>query len=262
MKAARGISGLLIDLDGVLYVGGEVIPGALEALAELRAAEIPFRFVTNTSTRTAASLQKKLARLGFVVREEEIFSAVTATLGYLRALGGPPPSVHAVVRDAVLPDFREFPREDEQPDYVVIGDIGANWSYGLMNRIFRQLHAGARLLAMHRNRFFMAEDGLHVDIGCFVAGLEHVSGQEAVVIGKPNRAFFEAALASLGCQPEEVGMIGDDLESDVGAAQRLGIRGIQVRTGKFSQSQLEASSVVPDAVLGSISELPSWLREY
>ncbi|MGB0372270.1 MAG: TIGR01458 family HAD-type hydrolase [Opitutales bacterium] len=260
MSKADKISGLLVDLDGVLYVGGEVIPGAIEALDKLREQRIPFRFVTNTTTRTAESLVRKLGRLGFSVAPEEIFSAVTATLGYLKSQSEELPSVHAVVRDSVLPEFRDFPRDDESPDFVVVGDIGASWSYGLMNRIFRQLNAGARLLAMHRNRFFLSEDGLCVDIGCFVAGLEHVSGQEAIVIGKPNRAFFETASNSLGCPLSEIAMIGDDLVSDVGAAQALGMKGIQVRTGKFSEEQLEQSGVTPDALVDSIAGLPEWLR--
>ncbi|MEM7671752.1 MAG: TIGR01458 family HAD-type hydrolase [Verrucomicrobiota bacterium] len=253
------ISGLLIDLDGVLYVGSEVIPGAIEALEKLRKSGIPFRFVTNTTTRTADSLVRKLERLGFAVKPEDIFSAVTATLGFLRNQGATLPSVHAVVRDSVLPEFRDFPRDDEAPDYVVVGDIGASWSYGLMNRIFRQLNAGARLLAMHRNRFFLSEDGLSVDIGCFVAGLEHVSGQEAIVIGKPNRTFFETASLSLGCPLRKIAMVGDDLVSDVGAAQKMGMHGIQVRTGKFSEAQLAESKIIPDFILDSIANLPETL---
>ncbi len=252
------VAGLMIDLDGVLYVGDRPVPGAREALEAITAAGIPCRFLTNTTTRGAAAVSDKLHGLGFPIEDASIFSAVSATLGYLRDQPEPP-SIHPVVRDSILPEFREFARDDERPDFVIIGDIGAAWSYALMNQIFRQLDRGSRLLAMHRNRYFQTEEGLSVDIGCFVAGLEAVSGQQAIVIGKPSPDFFRTCLDSLELKAEEVVMIGDDIESDVGAAQACGIRGALVKTGKFRPGQLDDSEVDPDALLGSFAELPAAL---
>lgn len=250
------VAGLMIDLDGVLYVGDRPVDGAREGLERITAAGIPCRFLTNTTTRTAAAVADKLHRLGFPVDPAAIFSAVSATVGYLRARATPP-SIHPVVRDSVLPEFREFARDDERPDFVVIGDIGAAWSYALMNQIFRQLDRGSRLLAMHRNRCFQTEEGLSVDIGCFVAGLEAVSGQQAIVIGKPSPEFFGSCLESLGLEAREVAMVGDDIESDVGAAQACGIRAALVKTGKFRPHQLDPGGVVPDALLDSFAGLPA-----
>lgn len=253
------IKGILIDLDGVLYVGNEAIPGARGALAELTKRGIPRRFVTNTTTRTSSEVADKLAGLGFDVAPEEIFSAVTATRDFLRQQPGGSPRIHLLVRDSVKGEFAEFPSGDEKPEYVVVGDIGANWSYSLLNEAFRQLMDGAELIAMHRNRFFEGSEGLCLDIGAFVAGLEYVTGHNARVIGKPSADFFQQGIQSLGFEPGEIAMIGDDIDSDVGGGQQAGLAGVLVRTGKYRAEYVEESSIVPDAILESFVDLPGWL---
>lgn len=262
MAKNREIRGLLIDLDGVLYVGDRAIEGAREALEALEERGIERRFVTNTTTRTGAEVVEKLERLGFEVAPDEVFSAVSATLQFLRGRereDGTKPKVHLLVRDSVRGEFSDFPEDDELPDYVVVGDIGAAWSYPLMNRAFRQLSEGAELVAMHKNKFFETEEGLSLDIGAFVAGLEYVTGTEAKIIGKPTPEFFELGLASLGLEADEVAMIGDDIDSDVGGGQAAGLAGILVKTGKYREEYAEASEVEPDAVIDSIADLPKWL---
>lgn len=253
----RDIKGLLIDLDGVLYVGGRAIPGAREALERIGEMGIARRFVTNTTTRTAGEVAAKLVDLGFPVSLEEIFSPVVATRRFLESRGETP-SVHLLVRDSVLPEFEDFPKDEKEPDYVIVGDIGAAWSYPLMNTAFRQLMNGAGLIAMHRNKFFEAEDGLHLDIGAFVAGLEFVTGQSARIIGKPSPDFFDLGIQSLGLSPEQIAMVGDDVDSDVGGGQAAGLKGVLVRTGKYREAYVKESGVRPDAILDSLAELPDW----
>lgn len=261
MRDPEEIHGLLIDLDGVLYVGDRPIEGAREALDELAGRGIDRRFVTNTTTRTADEVVAKIRKLGFEVAPEEVFSAVTATRTFLRGVEGGPPSVHLLVRDSVKVEFEEFPQDRENPDFVVVGDIGAAWSYELMNRAFRQLMNGAELVAMHRNRFFETEDGLRLDIGAFVAGLEAVTGKQARIIGKPSPEFFRLGLDALGLPAGEVAMVGDDIDSDVGGARDAGLGGILVRTGKYREEYVASSEVEPDAVLDSIADLPGWLAQ-
>lgn len=247
------LHGLLLDLDGVLYVGESAVPGAQDMVHELRGKGIPMRFLTNTTTRTAEAVVQKLHRLGFDVLPDEIFSPITATVQFLTQLGCP--SIHPVVRDSVMPAFSSFPRDPEAPDYVIIVDIGAAWSYPLMNTIFSQLHAGADMIAMHRNKFFQGEEGLMVDIGAFVAGLEYVSGKEARIIGKPSQSFFHMALDSLNLPATHVAMVGDDIETDVGGGQAAGLKGILVQTGKYREGCIEQSTVTPDLVLTSFPEI-------
>ncbi len=195
------IEGLLIDLDGVLYIGDKEVSGARGALADLRERGLECRFVTNTTTCTAAEVGDKLERLGFDASPEEVFSAVTATVDFLRGNEAGEKGVRLLVSDSVRGEFAEFPHDRERPGFVVVGDIGAAWSYPLMNEAFRYLNEGAELIAMHRNKFFQTEDGLRLDIGAFVAGLEFVTGQEARLIGKPSPDFFR--LGRGGPQPSD-----------------------------------------------------------
>jgi len=253
------IQGLLIDLDGVLYIGDEAVPGARETLETLRERGVARRFVTNTTTRTAAEVVEKLQNLGFDVEPEEVFSAVSATRIFLRNQGDGRPKVHLLVRETALPDFADFPRDDEAPDFVIVGDIGAAWSYALLNRAFRQLMNGAQLVAMHKNKFFEASNGLNLDIGAFVAGLEYVTGDEARIIGKPSREFFQLGLKSLGLPAEQVAMVGDDIDSDVGGGQAAGLTGVLVTTGKYRADYVAQSDVEPDAMIDSIADLPELL---
>lgn len=253
MPALTGIRGLLIDLDGVLYVADTPVPGAKETIARLAAEDVPRRYLTNTTTRTAASVLEKLQHMGFEVHAGEVFSPITATVQFLKNQGTP--SIHPVVRDSVLQEFADFPVEETHPDYVVIGDIGAAWSYPLINKIFAQLHAGAGLIAMHKNKFFQGEDGLQVDIGAFVAGLEYVSGKQAHVIGKPSRSFFDLALQSLQLPAATVAMIGDDIETDVGGGKEAGMKGVLVRTGKYRKGCEKNAVHQPDCIMDSLGEL-------
>jgi HAD superfamily hydrolase (TIGR01450 family) len=161
----------LIDLDGVLCVGSQVIAGAGEALRQLADDAVPVRFLTNTTTKTAAEVASKLDRLGFDINPGDILSAVTATREYLihHAPDGTQPSLHLLVRQSVMAEFAGFPHASLEtgegaPDYVVVGDIGAAWSYPLLNTVFNELMQGATLVAMHRNKFWQTEEGLRMDI--------------------------------------------------------------------------------------------------
>ena len=252
------IQGLLLDMDGVLYIGDELIEGAAETLDELREMEIPLRFITNTTTRTQRDLMDKLGRLGLEAEEKEVFTAVTATREHLAAMDRP--SCHLLVRESVLPEFSEFRQDDESPDVVVIGDIGANWTYDTLNRVFNMLMNGSQLICMHRNKYWQDPDGLRMDIGAFVAALEHVTGKEAVVIGKPAENFFKQGVASLGLETGEVAVVGDDIESDVGGAQACGLQGILCETGKYRPEAVQNSSVDPDHRIDSIAALPDFLK--
>lgn len=256
---ACDVKGVLLDMDGVLYVGNELLEGACDTIEWLRAESIPFRFITNTTTRTKRELMEKLAGIGIEAKEDELFTAVSATRAYLQKLGSP--SCHLLVRDSVRESFAEFPCDDHEPDVVVIGDIGASWTYDNLNAAFNMLVRGAELVCMHRNKYWQDSDGLRMDIGAFVAALEYVSGKRATVIGKPAPTFFDAAVRSLDLLPEEVAIVGDDIESDIGGGQDCGLRGVLCETGKYRPEIVENSGIRPNARIDSIAELPDWLSE-
>jgi phospholysine phosphohistidine inorganic pyrophosphate phosphatase len=254
-------SAYLLDLDGTLYSGDAAIPGAVEALVRQRARGAPFRLVTNTTTRSRLMLVQRLAGYGFDVAAGEIVTATLAgvelirTAGYARVA----PFVPAgALEDMAGLDLRggtsDHPRG--AADVVVLGDLGERWTFALLQEAFEQLMAGAALVALSRDRYFRQGERLALDAGPFVAALEYAAGASAAVAGKPSAAFFGAAARSVGFAPErDVAMVGDDLWSDVEGAQRAGLQGWLVRTGKFRDDALRTAGITPDRILSSVAEL-------
>ena len=222
------VDGVLLDLSGVLHVGTRALPGAAAALQRLRGSGLPLRFVTNTTRNTRRVVGENLRRLGFAIDEHEIFTAPRAARAYLEAQRLRP---LLIVHPGVAQEFAGVVQEN--PNAVLLGDAGEAFDYGHLNRAFRLLMSGAPLLAMGRNRYFMDDDGLNLDAGPFVAALEYAAGVAATVLGKPAPEFYHAAVAALGCAPERVVMIGDDVDADVSGAAAAGLSGILVRSGKY-----------------------------
>jgi phospholysine phosphohistidine inorganic pyrophosphate phosphatase len=254
-------AGFLLDLDGTLYTGDAAIPGAADALAGLRAQAVPFRLVTNTTSRSRRMLVDRLARYGLAVGPEEIVTATLAGVELVRAAGYG--RVAPFVPAGALEDMEGLTlvggtsgRPRTAADVVVLGDLGEQWTFALLQEAFEQLMAGAELVALSRDRYFRQGDRLALDAGPFVAALEYAAGATAAVAGKPSPAFFEAAVRSLGLSADRsVAMVGDDLWSDVQGAQRAGLQGWLVRTGKFCEDILQGSGITPDRILSSVTEL-------
>ncbi len=259
MAFALALKLVMLDLDGTLYIGDQPIPGAHEALAQLRARGLQLRFITNTTTKTQQQLVAHLRGLGFNLQEHELISAPVAArlaLEQLQLEQGRPLRIWPVVAETIKPDFAGFSWDEESPDYIVLGDIGECWDLPLINRLFKVMHSGAQLIALHKNRFWQTAAGLHVDIGFFVAGLEYVCSKPALAMGKPNSDFFQRVLASAGVTAAETAMVGDDIDSDVGGAQQIGITGVLVKTGKYRQGYFDQSTISPDLLVDSIAQLP------
>ncbi|MEY3746946.1 MAG: hypothetical protein RL194_405 [Pseudomonadota bacterium] len=257
MNQRSSLKGILFDLDGVLYIGSQAIDGAVEAVNKIRNSPLECRFVTNTSTLSINSLTSKLHALGFDIPGREIISAPQAALHYLQRQENP--VCRLLLADDVKKDFAGFEQSDTEAQFIVVGDIGNAWSYAMLNEVFNCLMAGAKLIAIHKNRFWQTEHGLQMDIGGFVHGLEYASGTKAMIIGKPSADFFNIALDDMQLADGEVAMIGDDIDSDIGGAQQAGLSGILVRTGKYRQSYADASAIKPDALIDSIRDLPRLL---
>ena len=256
MNSWQDSRAFLIDLDGVLYDDNQPIPGAAEVIAYLREKGYPFRFATNTTMRCRASLRRKLAGFGLEVSEDEIFSAPVAATRYLRKQGRP--RVFLLLKEDAHRDFAGLEITDQQPDFVVMGDMGDEVNAALLNKAFRLLLGGAELIALQKNRYWKTAEGLTLDAGPFVVALEYATGQQARVVGKPSLDFFQLAVNDLGVPPAQVAMIGDDIEVDVGGAQRAGLKGILVRTGKFRETDL-LWGIEPDGVMDSIADLVEYV---
>jgi phospholysine phosphohistidine inorganic pyrophosphate phosphatase len=255
------VRGALLDLDGVLYVGDEPVPGAADAVTWLRDHHVPLQFLTNTSSRPRAAIVDKLARLGVDVSADEVLTPPVAAVTWLRqSCPGRPALFVPESTAAEFADLDPLPADAEDGACaVVVGDLGEGWDFATLNRAFRLLarDAETRLVALGLTRYWQAPDGLRIDAGAYVKALEYAAGRDAVVLGKPDPAFYGAALDALGIPGRQVVMVGDDIRSDVGGAQRSGITGVLVRTGKFSPDDLEGD-VTPDAVLDSVADLPAW----
>jgi phospholysine phosphohistidine inorganic pyrophosphate phosphatase len=255
------LRGILFDLDGVLYNSGDLIEGAIETVGWVQQRQIPHLFVTNTTSRSRAGLAEKLTAFGFAASESAILTPAAAAAAWLRTRDGGP--IALFVRPSTRREFAELPCLPDQAErgasYVIIGDLGEHWDYRTLNRAFRLLHysSEAVLIALGMTRYWLATDGISLDVAPFVAALEHATRRKALVFGKPSEAFFRAGADRLTLPAEQVLMIGDDLEVDIGGAQAAGLKGALVRTGKFRPSDLDAT-VKPFAVLDSVANLPGW----
>jgi HAD superfamily hydrolase (TIGR01458 family) len=255
--------GILFDLDGVFYVGGEAIPGGAEVLGWVRRQRIPHCFLTNTTSKPRQVLVEKLAAMGLTADRTDILTPPVAACHWIEHnLQGP---IALFVPSATETEFSHLAlaeRDSDRPvSAVIVGDLGPAWDFTTLNQAFRLLmqRPAPCLIALGMTRYWRASDGLRLDVAPFVKALEHAAGVEALVLGKPAAAFFRSALEMIGCPARESVMIGDDIRGDVAAAQAAGMSAILVKTGKFQPSDL-GDDILPDALLASIADLPDWWR--
>lgn len=252
------IRGILLDIDGVLHVSMQPIAGAAETLRWLEQQGYHTCFVTNTTTVARATLAQRLSGIGLPITEQQLITAPVATANYIRQhYAGK--RCWVLTKGDTAADFAGIELVESRADVVVIGGAEELLTYETMNAAFRMLMDGAVLLAMHANLYWRANDGLRLDSGPYVHALELATGKRATVLGKPDGAFFEQALLSIGVVAQDAVMVGDDLENDVAGAQRAGLRGVLVCTGKHGADSPLLERVRPDAMLGSIRDLPGWL---
>ena len=285
--ALAGVRALLLDLDGVIVLKGELIPGAGEALAEVQAWAVPYRIVTNTSVVSRASLSRWSERLGSPVPPERIASALSTSAAYTRRRW-PDGRLFVLASTDALTEFEgqrlltaeEADAPDATASAVVIGDAPEAVTFDNLNRAFRLVRAGAELIGMHRNPWWLTPAGPTIDSGAIVAGLEFSTERRARILGKPSPDFLRECVAVLAAEVRErdpgsgggrrlfrreIAMVGDDVATDVLAAQRVGLRGVLVLTGKHSLEDVEPAARGragrrPDAIAGSLAEVVAALE--
>lgn len=249
------VRGVLLDLGGVVYVGATPLPGAVAAVGRLQRSGLALRYITNTTRTPRRGMLDKLARLGIEADADELFMPAIAARRYLtrhrlRAV--------LLVHPALEEDFAGLTAAADAA--VVIGDAAEGFTYEALNRAFRALMGGAAFVALARNRSFQdADHRLSLDAGPFVAALEYATGRQATLLGKPSPDFVRAAVDSLGCDPAETVMIGDDVESDIGGAMAVGLLGVLVRTGKYRPGDEARIDPPPSAVVADLPEAVDWI---
>jgi HAD superfamily hydrolase (TIGR01458 family) len=249
--------GLLLDLDGTVYEGDALVPGADRAIAALREGGIPVRYVTNATRVPGATIAGWLEGYGIPATADDIFTPPRAAVSWLAQKGVR--RLMLCLPEGSFGEFTEFEIVDEHPEAVVVGDLGPGWTFDIMNRVFRQVLGGVELVALQRNRYWKTGGELVLDVGAFVAAFEYATGREATLVGKPSRPMFESAARSMDLSLAEVAMVGDDLQADIGGSRALGMRSFMVRTGKFRPEEVESSALRPDEVIDSVAALPDLL---
>ncbi len=253
--ALAAVRALLLDLDGVIVLAGQAIPGATDAIAELERRRMPYRIVTNTSAVSRETLARWSAKLGAPIPASRFESALSASAVWTARHFRDQP-LYVLASDDARSEFagqrllthEEAGRRGATAAAVVIGDSPEDATYDNLNRAFRLILDGAVLIGMHRNGWWLTPDGPTLDSGAFVTGLEFATDRPATIVGKPSAAFFSQGVRDLRRETgrdlarRDIAMVGDDVRTDIRAAQRAGLRGILVLSGKHGEADIEVAA--------------------
>jgi len=253
VRKIDNIKGLLIDLEGVLYTGDELIKGSIQAIERLNQ-KFKIRYLTNTTTASRNLIFKKLKKLNFPLVESDIFSPSIAVNAYLKNIKVS--RIYLMANSNLKPDFNDFIIDDIQPEAVILGDIYKEFTFDNLNKVFELIsNNDCIFIALHKNKYCKRDGKIALDLGPFVNSLEYATSKDAVIIGKPEKEFFDLAVNSLNLNKKEIVMVGDDIISDIGGAKKNKIRAIQVKTGKYQYLDELKKFVQPDLRINSIIDL-------
>jgi NagD protein len=251
--------GYLIDMDGVLYRGSELIPGADRFIAQLRQKDIPFRLLTNNSQRTRRDVVAKVARLGIAVEEEHVFTSAMATARFL-SQQKPAGTAFVIGEGGLLTALHQngYAVVDHEPDYVVVGE-GRTFNLELVEAAVRMIVGGAKLIATNLDPNCPTQNGMRPGCGAMAAMLEIATGVRAFSVGKPSPVMMRAARKELGLTTDETTIIGDTMETDILGGTQLGFHTVLVLSGGTRREDLPRYAYRPDAVVESLGELADYL---
>ncbi len=247
--------GYLIDMDGVIYRGMELIPGAVEFIKQLQSRNIPFMFLTNNSERSPRDLAAKLEHLGLRVSWKNFYTAAHCTADFL-IRQRPASSAFVVGEGGLLIALQEanIAFDSIKPDYVVVGE-GRLLNYEVMEKAMRLIQKGSQLIATNPDTWCPTDAGPRPGTGALVSLLESATGKKAYYLGKPNPFMFLMARQRLGLHTTETIMIGDTMETDIRGAIELGLQAYLVLTGSTTRESVRHYPYSPTMVLNSIQDL-------
>lgn len=261
MKGTTVKHGYLVDMDGVLYRGPELIPGADEFIRQLRARQIPFRLLTNNSQRTRRDVVAKVARLGIEVDEEHIFTSAMATARFL-ARQKPGGTAYVIGEGGLLTALHQngFSVVDHEPDYVVVGE-GRTFNLEMVEAAVRMILDGAKLIATNLDASCPTQHGLRPGCGAMVAMLEMATGIKAFSVGKPSPVMMRIAGNELGLATDEITMIGDTMETDILGGVQFGFHTGLVLSGGTRPEDLPKYAYRPEVIVESVAEFTALLDQ-
>ena len=249
------IKGVLLDLEGVLYVGDKLVDGAIECINKLKSHNLMIRYLTNTTTTPKKLIAEKLKAFKLPVVESDIFSPVIAANNFLKQENIS--RVYLLANQALQNDFENVVFVEENPQAIVLGDIYKDFNWDNLNKVFQLItESNAIIIALHKNRYCRRDERISLDLGPFVEALEYASNKKAIIMGKPEKNFFDLVLKDINLTESQVTMIGDDIISDIAGAKNNNITAIQVKTGKYQKKDESDSFIQPDLRINSIADLP------
>ncbi|MEC9331936.1 MAG: HAD-IIA family hydrolase [Verrucomicrobiota bacterium] len=242
-------------MDGVIYSGGQLIPGAVDFIGELLDQDRPFMFLTNNSQRTRRDIMTRLNRLSISVNEKHIFTCADATASYL-ARQKPGGTAYVIGEGGLLTALHEqgFSVVDRDPDFVVIGEC-RTFNAEMMEAALNLLLGGAKFIATNLDQNCPTSDGMRPGCGALVSMLERASGKKAFSVGKPSPVMMRGARKELSLEAKRTVMIGDTMSTDILGGHQLGYYTILVLSGTTRSEDLATYSYRPDMVVGSIADI-------
>jgi NagD protein len=250
-----GQTGFLLDMDGVIYRGAELIPGAKDFVNYLLDRDIPFLFLTNNSQRTRRDVATKLQRLGIEAEEKHVFTCAMAAARFV-AKQKPKGTAYVIGEGGLLNalHLNGYSVVDSSPDYVIVGE-GRTLTWESLERAVQLILDGARLVATNMDPNCPTATGTRPGCGAAVAFLETATGRKAMSVGKPSPIMMRAARVELGLRTSETIMVGDTMETDILGGVQMGYRTILVLSGSTSEADLANYAYAPDAVVSTVGEL-------
>lgn len=254
-ESISNMYGYLIDMDGVIYRGSQLIPGADRFIHELRTANIPFLFLTNNSQRTRRDVATKLQRLGFDVEDEHVFTCGMATARFL-ARQKPNGTAYVIGEGGLLTALHTngYAIVDKDPDYVVVGE-GRTLNFEMAEAALGMILGGAKLVATNLDPNCPTQSGTRPGCGAIVALLEAAAGVKAFSVGKPSPVMLRAARKELGLTTDQTIVIGDTMETDILGGVQLDFKTILVLSGGTRREDLSRYAYRPDKIVESIADI-------
>ena len=256
LEKLRARKGFICDMDGVIYLGSQLLPGVREFVSWLNENGKQFLFLTNSSERSPKELQQKLQRMGLDIGEEHFYTSALATAAFLKKQApgctafviGAPGLLNALYDVGVT-------MNDVDPDYVIVGET-ASYNYEVITKAVRLVLNGARLIATNSDLTGPTEFGIAPACRSLVAPIELATGRKAYFMGKPNPLMMRTGLRMLGCHSGEAVMIGDRMDTDVISGMESGMATVLVLSGVSTRATLDEFAYRPSVVLDGVGDIP------
>ncbi len=260
LRRLRGAKAWILDMDGVIYRGADLLPGVKELLDALTLRQRPVMLATNNSMSTPEAYEHKLAAMGLAIPAAAVVTSSTATRAYLECTLPAGAGIYVIGMPALREQlfsgssFHPVQYGEEQPDAVVVG-LDMTFTYDKLKAAHEAIRNGAAFVATNADTTLPTETGLVPGAGSIVAALATASGQDPVVIGKPETPMLLAAIEQMGATPEETVMLGDRLDTDILAGARAGMPTVLVLTGVSTRDDLAKAEALPDIVVSDLTSL-------